>query len=261
MSDTVLLEVADGVGRITLNRPEAGNALDLGLARSLLQAVLRCDEDPDVRVVLLRGSGAGFCVGGALAAFAAQGDALPAYVKELTVYLHAAVSRLARGTAPVVAAVHGAAAGAGFSLVCSCDVVIAAESAKLTPAYTRVGVPPDGSMSYFLPRLVGWRTALDLVLRNRVLTAAEAATLGLVTEVVADGALTDAAEQAAAALATGPTSAYAAVKRLFHSSLSGTLETQMELEAQEIAEAMRGHDAREGIAAFLGKRAPTFNGS
>jgi 2-(1,2-epoxy-1,2-dihydrophenyl)acetyl-CoA isomerase len=249
-----------GVARITLARPEHANTLDIAMSRELMEASIACDEDPSVRAVLLDGDGKLFCAGGDLAAFAEAGDALPTLIKEMTVYLHAAISRLVRMRAPVVVAVQGHAAGAGFSLAAACDLVLAGSSARFTMAYTRAGLVPDGSSTYFLPRLIGRRRTLELMLTNRTLGAAEAAEWGLVNRVVDDDQLADEALRLARELAQGPTGAYGAVKRVVLRSESETLESQMEIEARAIADAARSADGQEGIRAFLDKRPARFTG-
>lgn len=257
---TLLFDVKDSIAHITLNRPAAANSINLDLARDLMYAVLRCDEDPDIRTVLISGAENLFCGGGDLKDFKAKGEQLPYYIKEVTAYLHSAISRMTRMAPIVVAAVHGAAAGAGMSLAIACDFVIAAEAARFAVAYTRIGLTPDGSMSYFLPRIVGLRRALELTLTNRVLTAHEALEWGIVNRVVPDTELLNQAKVFAAQLATGPTRAYGVSKRLLHSGWAETLETQMENESQAIANSARSSDAREGITAFLQKRPPKFKG-
>jgi len=258
--ETIDLTVRDSVAHLTLNRPDAANSITVELARDLMHAALQCDEDPTVRAVVLTGAGRMFCGGGDLKTFATKGDDLPRYLKEVTTYLHAAVSRLTRMNAPVIAAVHGSAAGAGMSLACAADIVLAAEGAKFTMAYTRAGLTPDGSSTYFLSRIVGLRRALDLALTSRLLSAAEALALGIVTRVVPEAELFDQARTLAATFAAGPTQAFGATKRLLHAGWTGTLETQMELETRAIADVARGHDAREGIAAFVAKRPARFSG-
>lgn len=257
----LLFEVRDNVARITLNRPEAANSLNLALARDLMHAALQCDEDPAIRAVVITGAGRVFCAGGDLKSFVEQGDNLPYYMKEVTTYFHAAISRLTRMDAPVVAAVNGAAAGAGMSLTCACDLVVAGESARFTMAYTRAGLTPDGSSTYFLPRIVGLKRALDLTLTNRVLTAAEALEWGIVSRVVPDADLLAEAGALAAQLASGATKALGTAKRLLHSGWVETLETQMEHETRAIAGMARTADGKEGIDAFLTKRAASFIGS
>lgn len=258
--DLVTLDVDAGVARLTLNRPDAGNAVSLGLVQQLHRAVLACASDRAVRAVLVSGAGPRFCVGGDLAEFSGRGDELDAHLREVTAYLHAAVSGLARLDAPVVAAVRGSAAGAGMSLVCGCDLVVAGESAKFVMAYTRIGLSPDGSGTWFLPRLVGWRRAAELILTNRTLTATEARDWGIVTSVVPDDDVASSAAELAASLATGPTRAYGSAKRLLRISATESLESQLQHETDEIAANAGGHDGREGMVAFLEKRAPDFTG-
>ncbi len=257
---TLGFELRDHVARITLNRPDSGNALDGEMGRELMHLAIRCSEERAVRAVLLTGAGRMFCVGGDLKSFAAQGERLSAHLKELAGMLHMAISRFVRMDAPLIVAVNGAAGGGGMSFVLAADLVLAAESAKFTMAYTRAGLSPDGGSTYFLPRIVGVRRALELALTNRVLTAREAQEWSLVTRVVPDAALGAEAQALAVQLAAGATRAYGAAKRLLHHSFAESLETQMELEAQAIAEQARGAAAREGIAAFIAKRAPRFEG-
>jgi 2-(1,2-epoxy-1,2-dihydrophenyl)acetyl-CoA isomerase len=257
---TLLFDIRDSVAHVTLNRPDASNSVNMEMGRELMDAALHCDEDPAIRAVVLSGAGSVFCVGGDLKNFAAQGEHLPYHLKELTTYLHAAISRLARMDAPVVAAVNGVAAGAGFSLAMSCDLILAAESARFTMAYSKAGLTPDGSSTYFLPRLVGFRRAMELTLTSRVLSAQEASEWGIVNRVVPDEELSTEAGELASQLAAGPTKALGTSKRLLHSSWTETLETQMEHEAQSIADTARTADAREGIAAFTQKRTASFEG-
>jgi 2-(1,2-epoxy-1,2-dihydrophenyl)acetyl-CoA isomerase len=203
-----------------------------------------------------------FCGGGDLKAFAAQSpERLPAYLKSVTFYFHEAIHRFARMRAPLVVAVNGNAGGGGMSLALSGDIVLAAESARFTMAYTRVGLTPDGSSTYTLPRLIGFRRAAELMLTNRTLTAREAEQIGLITRAVPDGELRDQAEATARELAQGATRAFGGVKRLLYSSATSSLAEQMELETEWIAEAARTRDAQEGITAFLGKRTPKFSGA
>lgn len=254
------LDIEGGVATVTLARPDAANAIDLALGRELMHVAIRCDDDPAVRAVLLTGSGKMFCAGGDLKVFASEGERLPSLLKELTTYLHAATSRFARMDAPLVVAVNGTAAGAGFSIAISGDLVLAAESAKFAMAYTAAGLSPDGSSSYFLPRLVGLRRAQELMLTNRRLSATEALEWGLVNQVVPDAELTNAARTLAKQLADGPTRSFGVVKKLLATSFQESLESQMELEARGIAAMSGSPDGREGIEAFLAKRPAKFSG-
>lgn len=260
MSDVLRFAVESGIARLTLDRPKAANSIDLELGRALADAAIRCDEDPDVRVVVIAAEGRFFCAGGDLGSFGAAGDEVPALLKELTASLHAALSRLARGRAPVIAAVHGPAAGAGMSLACAADFVIASEAASFTMAYTRAGLTPDGSSTWVLPRLIGTRKALELMVRNRTLSAAEALEWGLINEVVPAEALSGAVDALARELADGPTEAFGLTKRLLLLSSTEGFESQLEHESRAIADAARSPDGQEGIAAFLEKRAPRFTG-
>jgi 2-(1,2-epoxy-1,2-dihydrophenyl)acetyl-CoA isomerase len=259
--ETLEYEVRNSVAHVRLNRPDAANALDLQMARELMDVSLETNHDPDVRAILLTGTGRFFCAGGDLKSYAAYGEELPKHLKEVTTYLHSAVSRFTRGNAPLVAAVNGTAAGAGMSLACSCDIVLAGESAVFTMAYTKIGITPNGSSTYFLTRKVGLNSALELTLTNRVLSGEEAREYGIVTRVVPDDQLMAEATQTAEEIAAGPTAAFGEARRLLHSGLVETLETQMELETQAIASMSETDDGREGIQAFLEKRAPIFTGS
>jgi 2-(1,2-epoxy-1,2-dihydrophenyl)acetyl-CoA isomerase len=256
----LLLDVRDHVATLTLNRPDAYNALNLALGREVFEAVLRVDDDADVRCIVVTGAGKAFCAGGDVKDFADNLGRIGALVKELTTYLHGAVSRLCRSDKPVIMAINGVAAGGGFSFALCGDLVVAAESARFTMAYSKIAATPDGSSSYFLPRLLGLRRAMELYFTNRVLTAREAWEWGLVTRVVPDAELTPTVEGLARDLAAGPTKAFGGAKRLFHQSTWESLETQMELEAQAIAASGRTEDFREGVTAFANKKTPTFRG-
>jgi 2-(1,2-epoxy-1,2-dihydrophenyl)acetyl-CoA isomerase len=256
--ENVLLDIHDGIAHLTLNRPDAANGINAGLAADLMAATTAISLDRSVRVVLLSGSGSRFCGGGDVKAFAAAGDAVAADIRALIPSLHTAITSLVRGDAPVVAAVQGSAAGAGLGLVGASDLVVAGESAKFVMAYTGVGLTPDGSSSWFVPRLVGLRRALELTLTNRVLSAAEALEWGLITRVVPDADVYAEASALAARLAEGPRAAQAAAKRLVHTSLEETLETHLAREADAIVAAAATAEAAEGLAAFVEKRPPAF---
>jgi len=259
MADSpVLIERTGGVAKVILNRPHAGNSITLELAHQLMHAAIACDEDPSVRCVLLTGQGRLFCGGGDVAVFASAGDKLPETLKEMTAYLHMALARFARMEKPLVVAVNGPAAGAGLSLAVCGDLVLAAASAHFTLAYTGIGLSPDAGSTWVLPRLIGMRRTQELVLTNRRVKAEEAVAMGLVTRAVADDLLMNEATTLASELAAGPTGAFGRARRLLLSSFETSLETQMELEAREIAACARTAQGKEGIAAFLEKRKPSF---
>jgi 2-(1,2-epoxy-1,2-dihydrophenyl)acetyl-CoA isomerase len=258
--EPVRLEIDGGVGRLELNRPDAANGMDLALATALEAATQQLADRDDLRAVLLTGAGARFCGGGDVRAFADAGEELEARLRAIVTPLHTAVLTLGSLDVPVVAAVQGSAAGAGLSLLAGADLVVAAESAKLVMAYTAIGLTPDGGSTWFLERLVGRQRALDLVLTNRVLSATEAMEWGLVTRVVPDADLRAESDALVARLAAGPTHAFGGAKRLFRSALTATFAEQLDAEAAELTRAGTSRDAREGVAAFVAKRAPEFDG-
>ena len=258
--ETLSFDVEDGVARIGLNRPEAANAFNPVLCRDLFDAAIACDERDDIRAVLLTGEGPMFSAGGDLKFFEAQGDRLGASLKEITGLLHAAIGRMAHMDAPVVGAINGIAAGAGFSLAASCDIAIAGSSTRFTLAYTAAGLSPDGSSTWFLPRLIGLRRARELMLTNRMLGADEAQQMGIIDRVVPDEDLQAEAMAQAKAFAAGPTKAFGATKRLLQDTWTSGLETQMDRETRSISDLTRTDDAREGINAFVNKRKPSFKG-
>jgi 2-(1,2-epoxy-1,2-dihydrophenyl)acetyl-CoA isomerase len=244
------------IATIVLDRPEAANGMNDTLTRELAEVAARCDTDA-TKVVTLTGAGRFFCAGGDLKAMAAAPSA-GAYVKAIADDLHRAMSTFARMDAVLITAVNGVAAGAGFPLGVSGDLVLAGESASFTMAYTKAGLSPDGSSSYLLPRLVGLRRTQELMITNRVLSATEALEWGLVTTVVPDAEL--AAELGALAdrIATGARNSHSAVKKLLLTTYASRYEEQLDYEAKLISECADSADGKEGIAAFLGKRKPDF---
>jgi 2-(1,2-epoxy-1,2-dihydrophenyl)acetyl-CoA isomerase len=260
MTDFETLKFAESgpVISIVLNRPDAANGMNDTLTRELAAAAALCDTDA-TKVVTLTGAGKFFCAGGDLKAMAAAPSA-GAYVKGIADDLHRAMATFARMDAVLITAVNGVAAGAGFPLGVSGDLVLAGESASFTMAYTKVGLSPDGSSSYLLPRLVGLRRTQELMITNRVLSAAEALEWGLVTAVVPDAELSTRLDELAARIATGARKSNSAVKKLLLTTYASNYEDQLDHEARLISENADGIDGKEGIAAFLGKRKPEFTG-
>lgn len=259
--EVVGFDLRDGVAWITIDRPASFNAIDLQASRELLDVANRCSTDTAVRCAVLTGAGdQAFCAGGDVTTFAANEETIAHFVQEMTACLHAAISRFAWMRAPLIAAVNGVAAGAGLSLVAACDLAVAADTATFTSAYTRIGLTPDGSSSYFLARILGQRRTMELYLTNRTLAAGEALGWGLVNRVVPAGELAAEVGELAARLAAGPTLAYGGVKKLMQMAANDSLESQMEREARTIAEMARSSDGREGVRAFVEKREPTFRG-
>ena len=258
--ENLAFDVAEGIARLALNRPDAANAFNPAICRDLFDAAIACDERDDIRAVILTGEGSMFSAGGDLKYFSAQGEKLGAALKEITGLLHAAISRMAHMDAPVVGAINGMAAGAGFSLAAACDIAIAGQSTRFTLAYTAAGLSPDGSSTWYLPRLIGLRRAKELMLTNRMLSADEACEMGVIDRVVPDDDLYDAALEQAKIFAAGPTKAYGATKRLLQETWDAGLETQMDRETRSIAALTRTADAVEGIDGFVNKRKPDFKG-
>lgn len=254
------LDIHDHIATLTLNRPDAYNAVDAVLARALMEATTQVDEDPQVRCVVITGAGKAFSGGGDVKGFHDNLSQIGGHLKQLTELLHTAISRITRMPKPVIAAVNGVVAGGGMGLMLACDFTYAVDSATFTLAYTRIGASPDASSTFWLPRMVGVRRALELIYTNRILTAREAQAWGLINGVVAADNFPAEVYALAQQLAQGPTLAYGRAKKLCYTSSHETLETQMENEAREIADSGKTDDFREGVLAFIQKRAPAFQG-
>ncbi len=255
---SVNFSVTDGVAHVELNRPDAGNAINPSMAEELSNAARQCDTRSDIRAVLFSAKGKMFSVGGDLQFMRAQEQNIGDALKQMADVLHRAISYFARMDAPMVAAIEGTAAGAGFSLALMGDIVVAEPRAKFTMAYTASGLSPDGGSTYALPRLIGMRRAQELTLTNRVLSAEEAAEWGLITQVSEEGKALETARAICEKLASGSLAANADAKRLLRTSLDNTLETHLEIEGRCIAK-NADQDGREGIAAFFEKRPPKFS--
>jgi 2-(1,2-epoxy-1,2-dihydrophenyl)acetyl-CoA isomerase len=258
---TVLLDFKDGVATLRLNRPDKGNAIDPDMAADLAEAATQISERADVRAVLIAGSGPNFTVGGDLGVFAETArEQLPNRLRRMIDSYHLAIERLTSIDAPVVAAVRGGAGGGGLGLLYAADIVVAADDARFALGYGALGLTADGGNTWFLPRMVGMRQAQQLFLLNRRLTAQEALAFGLVSRLAPSDAVEAEAAALAANLAAGPTRAYGAVRRMLRQSFETGLSDQLEAEKESIVAASRSDDAREGIAAFVGKRRPQFRG-
>lgn len=256
-ASTVLVEMRGAVAVLTLNRPEEANTLNLKMGCDLLAAALVCERNREIRAVVLTGAGRQFCFGGDLRGMMNEGDAVDAWLRELTTHLHSAITIFTRMDAPVIAAVNGTAAGAGVGLVAMADLALAAQGAKFSLAYTGVALSPDAGASFLLPRAVGAKRAMELILTNRTLSAEEALAWGLVNQVVADDALLAQALKLAERLAAGPVGSYGRAKRLVGAAL-GALESHMALESHTIAAQSATAEGQEGIRAFLEKRKPQY---
>ena len=226
--------VTDRVARIVLARPAARNAMDAPLIQAFADAATACAEDATLVAIVISARGEWFSAGGDLREFLAHRDHITPHLLEGAGILHTGVLALRRASAPVIAAVAGVAAGAGFSLVCAADLVVATESARFVSAYTSSGLTPDAGGTFFLPRIVGQRAAFDLMATNPVLSAAEAKALGIVSRLVPDGDLDSEVDKLVAQFAAQPEGAVAALKALFRLGEAG-LPARLDAERESIA--------------------------
>ncbi|MFE6686698.1 enoyl-CoA hydratase/isomerase family protein [Streptomyces sp. NPDC057743] len=260
--DSLILHTTDnGVVTLTLDRPDALNALTPAMRERLIDHLAAASAAPDVRAVLLTGTGKGFCSGADLRGAPSAGDRVAGDVARL---LRGGAQRLVGAVLdcekPVLAAVNGTAAGLGAHLAFACDLVLAAESARFIEVFVRRGLVPDGGGGYLLPRLIGPQRAKELMFFGDAVPAAEAARLGLVNRVVPDGELAGTARQWAERLAAGPTRALALTKQLVNASLDGDRATALAAEAAAQEINMTTADAQEGVASFVARRRPMFRG-
>jgi 2-(1,2-epoxy-1,2-dihydrophenyl)acetyl-CoA isomerase len=242
------------IGRIVLARASARNAIDLDWVRRLEADVQACAQDPDVRAVLITAEGPAFTVGGDIDYMAARLDTLPGALDELIGPFHRALLGIAELHVPVVCAAQGAVAGGGLGLLWASDVVLLAEGTKLATGFAAIGLSGDGGCTWYLPRLVGMRRAMQMQMGNRVLSAEEAVDWGLADRVVAADQLAAEGEAAVQAFAAGPTEAYAEMRRLIRGSFDRDLVTGLEAERAAMIRTGGTGDAREGLAAFVQRR-------
>ena len=252
---TVLYEVSGGVAVITINRPEVMNALSAALRRELLAALHQAETQ--ARVVVLTGAGRAFCAGQDLGDVDIDSVDLEAVLRDEYEPLLTAIASCAL---PVIAAVNGAAAGAGAGLALACDVVIAAESASFIQAFTRIGLVPDAGGSFWLPRQIGLARAMGAMLFAETVTARQAADWGMIWEAVPDASFAAHWQARAQTLACGPSLAYRGVKRALRASFDNDFAGQLALEARLQGACGQSADFREGVAAFLAKRPARFQG-
>ncbi|MER3443510.1 MAG: 2-(1,2-epoxy-1,2-dihydrophenyl)acetyl-CoA isomerase [Armatimonadota bacterium] len=252
----LLSELDQGVLTLTLNRPEAINAFNTAMLQGLAQAMCDAAENPEVRAVVVRGAGRGFCSGQDLREFEGKTISYKAHLKNYA----GAIAGIATLDKPVIAAVHGAAAGAGLSLALACDLRIAASDAVLTTGFSRIALIPDAGMSYHLPRIVGQAKAFELMALSPRLNAEQALELGLVNRVVGVESFAEEVHKLALELAQGPTRTFGLIKQALRQSATSSLEEMLDVEAelQDIAGLTEDH--KEGVRAFYEKRAPRFFG-
>ncbi len=258
---TILFDLADGVARVTLNRPERLNSFTSAMHGELRAAIERVKEDASVRVLLLTGAGRGFCAGQDLGDRAVAPGAAPVDLgHSIETYYRPLVLGLRALPLPVVCAVNGVAAGAGANIALACDIVVATRSASFIQAFCKIGLVPDSGGTHFLPRLAGTARAMGLAMLGDKLSAEQAAEWGIIWKCVDDGEFAPAVDALVAQLARAPTRGLAAVKRALYAAEDNALAAQLDLERDLQRELGYSEDYREGVAAFLAKRAPQFTG-
>ena len=261
MSDSILYSVTDSVATITLNRPRVMNALDGEMIRALRTACEEVERDAGVRAAVIRGAGPAFLAGGDVSVFRSNLPRMADLIRELAGELHHAILALRRAAKPVLASVHGAVAGAGVSVMASADLAVAAADATFTLAYSRIGASPDGGSTHFLPRLIGSRRALELMLLSDTIDARTAHALGLVNWVVDRDELDRETARIAERLARGATRAFGETKQLVNGAFDRTLAEQLAAEVDAFARCAVTADLAEGVTAFVEKRKPDFKGN
>jgi 2-(1,2-epoxy-1,2-dihydrophenyl)acetyl-CoA isomerase len=258
MSEAVLTDKRENILQITLNRPEAYNAMDLDLMRMLGEALSYAAADRAIQGVLLTGSGKAFCAGGDLKWISQQAQEAGSVLYRLAPQFHLSITEIRRMEKPVLAAINGIAAGGGFSLALACDFRVMAQSAILRQAYTSSGLSIDGGGSFALPRLVGLARAMEIMAFDQPISATKALEWGLVTKVVPDDQVLNEANAMLQTLTQGALHSFAWSKKLMMDSFNNTLETQLELERQGISDCATHPNGQEGIRAFVEKRKPSF---
>ena len=262
MAKPVQTAIENGVASVTLNRPDVLNALNAEMAAALFETVSRLETDHTVRCVVITGAGGHFMAGGDIKFFRQWLDSDPNRDRkdfdELFDNVHGTIRVLRQMEKPVVASVRGAAAGFGVSLMAACDLSLVAENAVLTLAYCHLGASPDGGSTYYLPRMVGVKRAMELALLGEKFDAHRALEMGLATRVVAEAELERATSALAAHLSAGPVRAYANTKRLINASLHTEFNQQLDAEQESFIECAMTPDFAEGVTAFCEKRKPRF---
>ena len=263
-SDSVLLDVTDGIATVTLNQPLVRNALTGAMRVALREVIGALEFNDEARCVLLTGAGGHFQAGGDIRAMVdrldmPEGERRQAILEGIH-QLHLPLFAIRRMGKPVIASINGAVAGFGVGLVAACDLAIAAEDAFFTLAYCHIGASPDGGSSYFVGRTLGMKHQMELALLGDRFSATRALELGLVNRVVPTERLQQETHALAARLAAGPTRAYANAKALFNQVNHLSMESQLQMEAERMADSMQTEDHAEGIRAFTERRTPTFRG-
>ena len=260
----LLVDVTDSIATLTLNRPDARNALSLEMRTALRDSFHDIERDDSIRCVVLRGAGDHFMAGGDIKSMSTMMEKSPDEIRNAFITrihdLHPIMFAMRRMPKPIVASVAGAAAGAGVSIALACDLVIADADAFFTLAYCHIGTSPDGSASFHLPRAVGIKKAMEIALLGDRFDAATAKDIGMINFVAAAGTLAAETDKLARRLAAGPTHVYGNTKRLLYRSLENEFEAQLQMEAEMFADCASRADFKEGVGAFIEKRKAKFTG-
>ena len=265
LEQQVQSKIEKNILTLTLNRPEVLNALNETLCDQLFEQLASAEKNSSIRCIVIRGAGKHFMAGGDLKLFHSELNKKPdkrrIFFEKFVYNVHPLVQVIKRIPKPVLASVHGAVGGFGVSLMLVCDLVIAADSSYFTMAYGNIGTSPDGSSTYFLPRSVGLKKAMELSLLCDRFDANTAKTLGMINWIVPEAKLQTETENLSQRLSNGPTQAYANTKRLLNESLHSTLDQQLQNEAESFSDCAASNDFVEGINAFVEKRYPNFKGN
>lgn len=260
MYETLQYTTTESIARLAFSRPQHMNTFNDVMARELVDVTEKIKSDSTIRAVLLHGSGHLFMAGGDISFFFNQQDHMPGCVMDIVKQLKTSIMNLMYMPKPVLASVHGSVAGVGMSLMMACDMVLAAEDTKFNLAYSGIGLSPDGGASYHLPRIVGVKKAMELLMFSEVFDAHKALFLGLINWVTPQSSLELETEKVLRRLSQGPTQSYAHIKKLIHQSWETPLETHLLNEGESFANCTSTQDFKTGIQAFLKKQKPEFIG-
>jgi 2-(1,2-epoxy-1,2-dihydrophenyl)acetyl-CoA isomerase len=260
MTNSIQLIIENKIATITLNRPEVFNSFNREMALSLQSILDDCEANNEVRAIVLTGTGKAFCAGQDLKEVT-DPDLNPGFKKILEEHYNPIITRIRNIKKPIIGAINGVAAGAGANIALACDVVVAHEKVSFIQAFSLIGLVPDSAGTYFLPRLIGFQKAQALAMLGDKIPAEEAERLGMIYKSVPLEEFEETISKLAVKLANMPTKALGLIKELFNSSMTNTLDQQLALESKLQIEAAQSNDYAEGVAAFIEKRKPNFNGN
>lgn len=260
MSESIQKKIENNVAYLHLNRPEVFNSFNREMALLLQSELDYCEQDKDVRAIVLVGNGKAFCAGQDLKEVTSP-ELNPGFKKILEEHFNPIITRIRTIEKPIIAAVNGVAAGAGANIALACDIVIASEHASFIQAFSKIGLVPDSAGTFFLPRLIGFQKASALMMLGDKVTASEAEKLGMVYKIVTAEFFSEEIEKTAKTMAQMPTKALGLTKRLLNRSMSNSLDEQLQLESKLQIESAQSDDYAEGVSAFVEKRTPNFKGS